>query len=213
MASSSSWAFPASKLLDPTPPPTLNEAMTTPPATDPLTASELRDFARIDGDSVSDTVCTAAIKAAVRFVERELGRAIIAQTWTATIEGEWPDGGLTLLRQPKLAISSIKTNRVAVADETWAAADWMLRPGGVLVALNSSLKTLDENEWIEVVYTVGHADAATFKAAEPNLHFALQIIAHERAIWDRDIGGDAPLGWPGASWDLAADYLVFRGVG
>jgi uncharacterized phiE125 gp8 family phage protein len=208
MVLSSNWAYPASKLWSEDPPPSHRERRTTDPTGDPFTAADLRAFARLD-DYDDDANLTAAIKAAVSFVERELCIALLPQTWTATIEGAFPLGGYIPQRRPFGAITSITTVRHDADDEAWVTGDYLVRPGGVVSALNSERKRLGEHDWVSLVYTAGWANAA---AIPSSLLHALKIIAHEYAVWARDVGGEPPAGWPGMSWPLARDYQTFRGV-
>ena len=71
------------------------------PATEPVSASELRDWVRVTG-TAHDAVLALLGKAAREQVEGLTGRALVTQTWRLTLDGfPWP-GGWQVLRNPSV---------------------------------------------------------------------------------------------------------------
>jgi uncharacterized phiE125 gp8 family phage protein len=80
----------------------------TAPAVEPISLSELKIFARIDG-SDEDNLLTQFIVAARQAAEEYLRRALITQTIRATVDF-WPESGsLELPRPPLQSITQIAT--------------------------------------------------------------------------------------------------------
>ena len=129
------------------------------------------------------------------------------------MENSWP-GAYQPERQPFGAVTSITTKRPLGEDEVWSPTDWYMAPGNVIRSASSALTTLVEGQdWIEIVYTAGYADAASFEAAAPDLKHALMIVAHEYAVWNRDVGNyPQSMGWPASAYALVKPHMPFRGV-
>ena len=157
---------------------------------------------------INDPDTQAAIDAATSFVEKELGRAILPQTWTISVEGAWPHGGVMPWRAPIIDIVSITTIRPETVNDVWEAAHWYEMPGARIKAASSAPLSLGDDDWISIEYQAGYADAASVPA---QLKQAILIIAAEMLIWNRDVGA-TPNMWPGNSWQLAQGFMVPRGV-
>lgn len=208
MTSSLRFVTPVSKLLPDQPRPLHRETRTTAPSGRPVTAAELDAFARLDG-LYTEAVRNDAIDAAVAFVEQELIYAVLAQTWTITVENAWPDAGVIPLRRPFGSVSSVKTIDPEGDDTTWTEAMYYVAPGNCVKAVASTAPiSIGENQWFEIVYTAGHALAADVPA---RLKQAIMIVAAEMLVWNRDVGA-MPNMWPGNSWQLACEFQGFRGV-
>jgi hypothetical protein len=91
----------------------------TPPATEPVSVGDLKNFLRVDtDDSTQDQLITAFIIAARQYVEQYTGLALCTQTWLLTLDnflglnidrfiGQMPPwAALTLQRLPQLLGSS-----------------------------------------------------------------------------------------------------------
>lgn len=79
----------------------------TPPAIEPLTLTEAKQFLRIEHND-DDTVISALIAAARTQVETAVRCALIAQTWRFVCDA-WPvDGRLALKRGPLLSVAAAR---------------------------------------------------------------------------------------------------------
>lgn len=74
---------------------------------EPITVTELKDFARIDG-SDEDIALDTFISAARQAAEEYTGRAFIEQTWRMSLDW-WENYVIELPRPPLLSISSVET--------------------------------------------------------------------------------------------------------
>ena len=63
--------------------------LVTGPTTEPITVDELKEHLRIDGDD-DDAYLLTCIKAARTWFEGQTKRGIITQTWSYTVDGDWP---------------------------------------------------------------------------------------------------------------------------
>lgn len=81
--------------------------VTTDPTVEPVTAAELKTFARIDGDD-EDTLLENFIESARQLTEKYLGRALIQQTVTIVFDS-WPGVVTKLPRPPLISVSSVST--------------------------------------------------------------------------------------------------------
>jgi uncharacterized phiE125 gp8 family phage protein len=72
---------------------------------EPVTATEVKDFARIDGSN-EDATIELFITAARQAAEDFLGRAFIEQTWRLSFDW-WEDYAIELPRPPLISISSV----------------------------------------------------------------------------------------------------------
>lgn len=193
--------------------PIQRETRTEAPESLPLTAADLRTFARLD-DYGEDEELLDAIEAATEFFERETLTCFLPQQWTITFERSFPPGGAMLGRGPFKGLVSVKTIRADAdaPDEVWQAADYILKPGGVVKGLNSARLALGEDDWVELVYAAGHDDVEAFPR---NMRQALCILAHEFYVFNRDVHGvDGvwPNMWPPRAWHLAQSFMRFRGL-
>lgn len=80
----------------------------TPPAQEPVSLSEARQFLRLD-QSEEDGLLATLITAARLMVEAASGRCLIDQGWRLVLD-RWPDGGE--LRLPLSPVGSISAGRV-----------------------------------------------------------------------------------------------------
>lgn len=88
------------------------------PASEPVSVSDFRTFARLD-DGGDSTLITSLLLTARHLIELKTGRSLITQTWTCALE-TWPDPDEAgLIRQrlapAPLAISSVAVDGVALA--------------------------------------------------------------------------------------------------
>ena len=142
--------------------------VTTPPASEPVTVDELKDYLRIS-DTASDSLLTELIAAARRDVEMRTRRALITQTITATFPA-WPDSdkALPLPVGNALAISSVKYRDDSNTQQTVSSSDYFLvggQPGGVQFDDSFQSPSIYEREdAVEIVYTAGFGAASDVPA-------------------------------------------------
>lgn len=109
----------------------------TPPAIEPVTVAEIKDHAKIDGTD-EDVYLAALITAARESLSLKTGRAMITETWTATLDAwprtggsEWWDGvreePITALEVDYLELSKVpfgQITAVELLDESDTATVW-----------------------------------------------------------------------------------------
>lgn len=79
--------------------------VTTEPVTEPITADDLKTFARIDGDD-ENSLLETIIEAVRESMEFYLGRSLMEQTITLTMDF-WPDRVIELPKPPLLSVVSV----------------------------------------------------------------------------------------------------------
>ena len=131
------------------------------PAAQPVTVGQMRSHLRLSGHE-EDALVAAAISAAVSLIEAETRRALITQTWRASIPGVWKENDPVFLPRPRLLeVSSVQFRN---ADGVWTAhTDYRLmdtsEPASIwLTACPTTVATPDndlDTVW-RVTYTAGY---------------------------------------------------------
>jgi uncharacterized phiE125 gp8 family phage protein len=94
--------------------------LTTPPALEPVTLDEARQFLKIDGTAEDDLV-SALVVAARLIVEAQSGRMLIQQRWRLVLDA-WPASGvLRLPLAPLIAVASARVFNAAGVPSVLAA--------------------------------------------------------------------------------------------
>lgn len=135
---------------------------TTDAATEPVTTAEAKAHLRVT-TSTDDTLIDSLVKAARQMAENELGRALITQTWTRTLD-EFPDA-IRLYYPPIISVTSLKYYDTAgvqqTLDPSLYSVDLKSEPGYVVPAYNTCWPaTLCTINAVECVYTAGYGAAA-----------------------------------------------------
>jgi uncharacterized phiE125 gp8 family phage protein len=153
---------------------------TTDAADEPVTVDELMQHSRIQ--STADNAWLAlAIKAARQRVEKEIGRSLITQTWTAYLD-RFPCGDVRLPYPPTIAISSVKyydgNNELQTLSASVYQIDTASEPARFKVAYGKSWpSTYCRLNAVEIAYTAGYgADGESVPAAIR--HAIMMIVGH-----------------------------------
>lgn len=131
---------------------------------EPITVTELKDFARIDG-SDEDTALGTFITAARQAAEEFLGRAFLEQTWRLSFDW-WEDNVIELPRPPLLSISS-----VAIIDDDGVStlfdpANYFVEKDstpGKLVIKDGCMPPINADRFVtgyRITYTAGYGSSA-----------------------------------------------------
>lgn len=177
----------------------MGDILITGPASEPVSAAELRSYLRDPGDD--DAALDLLIYAARDFLEESTGLALIQQTRELTLD-TWPSGGdglgwwdgvqegaliglakryVELPRGPLISITSVKTYDGSGNATTWSAANYFADTGsrpGRLALLDGAVWPLPTRSaaGIAIRYEAGHADADA--VPKPLKLAVLQIAAH-----------------------------------
>jgi uncharacterized phiE125 gp8 family phage protein len=186
----------------------------TAPTVEPLDATTLKLWCRIDG-SDEDTLLTSLFIPAARLAcENATGRALITQTWESVLDG-WPAASaIELLRAPVIAITSVKYIDTAGVEQTMDSADYALdkdsEPGWLLPAYDTDWpEARDTANAVRVRYTAGYGATAADVPQALRMWIALHAAA---AYQSREAASDKPLHINPALDGLLDPYrvLVFR---
>jgi uncharacterized phiE125 gp8 family phage protein len=156
--------------------------LTTAPTVEPVTLAEAKLFARIETDQTADDgLVTALIVAARQTVEAQTGRALIDQTWTATLD-ELPQAGIfELMKRPILSVTSIKAyNEDGTSDAVNVSTDIILDGQNGRVSLKSTAASITgdrSTNVYEIVYKAGYGTAASNVPEWAKLAIK-QMVAH-----------------------------------
>jgi uncharacterized phiE125 gp8 family phage protein len=136
----------------------------TAPVSEPVTLAEAKAHVRVT-DANSDALITAQITAARQYVEEQLSRALIEQTWELYLDC-FPDEEIVLPRPPLLSVTSIKYLDNDGALQTLPTTDYKVdaisEPAQVVVAYGKSWPgTRIERNAVIVTYVAGYGSAAT----------------------------------------------------
>jgi uncharacterized phiE125 gp8 family phage protein len=137
--------------------------VTTAPTEEPITVSEVKTYARIDG-SAEDTMLASFIKSVRQATELYLGRALITQTLTMSMD-YWPGMIVKLPRPPLVSITEVRTVDEDGTTTAYAASKYMVRtlpePGQLVIKNGVALPTNDDRYvgGFEIEYVAGYGDA------------------------------------------------------
>lgn len=102
--------------------------LVTPPATEPVTATEAKLHLRVD-HTTDDALITILIATARQMVEQITRRALITQTWDWKLDG-FP-ACFDIPKPPLVSVTSISYVDTAGASQTWASTNYIVdAPGG-----------------------------------------------------------------------------------
>jgi uncharacterized phiE125 gp8 family phage protein len=140
--------------------------VTTNPLVEPITVQELKDYARIDGNT-EDSILSSIIKGTRLLTENYLGRALIEQTITLQMD-YWPSNQIELPRPPLLSITSINTLDENNIPTVYAASNYYTMTNatpGRLVIKNSMSYPENDERWFggyQIIYKAGYGSTATY---------------------------------------------------
>ena len=162
--------------------------LTSAPAAEPVTATELRTQLRTDSTDLPDAQANLYIAEARQELEDQTGLALISQSWQLTID-RWPSqrepwwdgvregsindlhgGGASSLELPRYPLQSITSctvydedsNSTAVTVATTFDVDTQQMPGRLTLQRGATWPiALRANNAIEVVYVSGYGDASS----------------------------------------------------
>lgn len=127
----------------------------TPPAIEPLTLTEAKLFARIDGSS-EDTLIGEMIRAVREKAEHFLRRSLITQSWKLVYDERAP-AEVALPMGPVQAITSVKRIARDESETVVDASTYYLNGGKDRLIFDSA----PLGHRVEMTYTAGYGDAVT----------------------------------------------------
>lgn len=184
----------------------LSWEVTTKPSTEPVTASEVKLYARIDGSS-EDTLIEGFITAVREATEKYLGRALITQTITASFN-EWPESPIELPRPPLVSITEVRTVDESGSETTYSSDNYYARtkiePGEFIIKFD---KTEPQNEdryfgGYEIEYVAGYGSASDVPEA-----IKLGIMMWVSDIYENRVPIAEP---PGIVKTITAPYRIIN---
>ena len=166
--------------------------LVTGPATEPVTASELRSHLRADSTELPDGDANALIAEARQLIEDDTGLAFISQSWRLSLD-RWPGGAeawwdgvrqmaiselyapnamtsVALPRWPLASITSVTvfdedSNSAVVSVANTFDVDIYQVPGRLTLRRGSTWPiALRANDAIQIIYVAGYANAAAVPA-------------------------------------------------
>lgn len=145
-------------------------AVTTAPATEPITLDEAKDWLKVD-DTADNDLITALITATREWAEELSGRKLITQTITENLD-EWPNssyrnrrGEILLSVAPVQSVTSIRYYDENGTQQTLSSSRYIVdtRTDPTRIALKSdfSWPTLENRiSAIEIIYVAGYGSAS-----------------------------------------------------
>jgi uncharacterized phiE125 gp8 family phage protein len=167
--------------------------LVTAPATEPVTATELRTHLRVDATELPDAEANGLIAESRQMIEEMTGLAFISQSWRLSID-RWPGGAeawwdgvrqmsitelyapsyLTSVELPRWPLASITSvtvydedsNAETVTVATTFDVDTYQIPGRMTLKRGSTWPiALRANNAIQIVYVAGYTNAAAVPAS------------------------------------------------
>lgn len=140
-------------------------SVTTAPTTEPITVSELKEFARID-TSAEDTILGYYITSARQACEHYLGRALITQTIRMRMD-YWPGEVIELLLPPLQSVSAVVTIDEDDSTTTFSSSNYFIDTNdmfGKLIIKNGAEYPVNSDRFYggyQITYIAGYGDDAT----------------------------------------------------
>jgi uncharacterized phiE125 gp8 family phage protein len=166
-------------------------ALLTAPDAEVVELDEFKQHARIDLDDEDDRIL-GYLLAARQYLEEIANRGFITQTWTLTLDGEWPDE-ILLGRAPVDSITSITYVDWNGATQTLASNQYVLVNSGVLSRVVPAYGVYcwppvrSQPNAITVTFVVGYGDQGA-SVPEPIRQAIILLAAHLHA--NREPVGD-----------------------
>jgi len=156
--------------------------LTTDAAVEPLTATEVKAWGRIDG-TAEDDVLNALIKAARKRVEADTSRALVNQTFTLTLDRVPASQVLNLPVGPVSSVTSIKSFGTDDTESTVSASVYRIDTSSVpaRVVLKDGQtwpSSLRKQNALQVVFVAGYGAAAVNITDTPLLMAMRLLIEH-----------------------------------
>jgi uncharacterized phiE125 gp8 family phage protein len=158
-------------------------AVTIPPAVEPCSLQEAKDWLYITHDQ-QNAVIRDLIRAARTKVEQDTSRKLLTQTVKLSLD-DFPCGPISLLMAPVQSVTSIVSYNSLDVPATFAAASYRLdaasEPPRVLLTTSASWPSdLRLQTAVEVTFVAGWTDPAL---VPDDLKFAIRILLV--ALWER----------------------------
>ena len=180
------------------------------PSVEPITLAEAKLHLRVSG-SAEDTLITMLIGAARRMCEARTERALITQTWEATLDA-WPDadGGVELARPPVQSVAQVQyvpsggTALVDLAGAAWTLDSISDSRAGWLLPVGNWPATADVANAVRVQFVTGYGAAGTAVPEDLRAWLLLAIgtlYAQRESIDSTGKAGELP----GRFWDSLLD--------
>ncbi len=140
---------------------------TAPPATVPLTESEMKSHARVDFSN-EDALAAVYVASAVEHLDGRaglLGRALITQTWEVSLD-KFPEDVIRLPLGPAQSVTDVAYYDADNAEQTLASSTYRLHHdarGPYLRRVYGAEwpETYDRDDAVTVTWQAGYGDAAT----------------------------------------------------
>ena len=137
--------------------------VTTAPSIEPITNSDVKTYARIDGSS-ENTLINGFIQAVREATEKFLGRALINQTITVSMDS-WPVSPIELPRPPLVSVTEVRTLGEDGSEAVYSSDNYFIRTNpepGQLVIKFEKTEPINTDRYFggyEVEYVAGYGSS------------------------------------------------------
>jgi uncharacterized phiE125 gp8 family phage protein len=160
----------------------------TAPTSEPVTLSELKDYAKID-TTAEDAVLTIFLQAAREGAEKYTNRALLPQVITLLVDS-WPDDGvLSLPRPPLISVTSVVMIAEDNSETAYSTSDYTVvtgvEPGYIQLRLDSTpppTVTPRVKHPLKITYQAGYVNAAAVPGA-----IKIGVLAFATAIYENRV--------------------------
>jgi len=146
--------------------PNISWKVTTAPTVEPITKTELKEWARIDGN-LEDDLITTTIKTTRQLIENYIGRALITQTVEMVMD-YWPSTPLELPRPPLISITSVQTLDEDDVATSYSSDNYFTNtnsePGRLIIknSVTPPYNTTRFNSGYKITYACGYGSTAAY---------------------------------------------------
>ncbi len=168
----------------------------TPPALEPVTLADMRQFLRLDSDR-EDSLLTGLIKAARETLEQQAGLALINQTWRLYAD-HWPRHGLiTICKYPVRSIVSATAYAEDGTPVVVAAQDVRLDEAARPARLYLAAQSTNPLSGLEVDFVAGFGETGT-DVPDALRHAIMTLVAHWYEFRGVYVAAQQPVSYPPA---------------
>lgn len=138
--------------------------VTTAPSIEPITASDVKLYARIDGSSEDDLI-EGFIQSVRESTEKFLGRALINQSITLSLN-EWPESPIDLPRPPLVSITEVRLVAEDGTETAYSSDNYYdrtkIEPGQLVIKFDKTEPCNDDRYFggYEIEFVAGYGSSA-----------------------------------------------------
>ncbi len=164
----------------------------TEPTEYPVTVSEIKEFARIDGND-EDSILETFLAGVVNEVESYLGRALITRTYKLIMD-EWNQREIELMYPPLISVQSVNTVDESNVETVYSSDNYYVItesiPGRLIIKQSVEMPSNADRDYAgyNIKYTAGYGSASSIpKQIKIAIMQWVTMIYEKRSMTENDL--------------------------